>query len=497
MCFYRYTDTMEYRDIILICIFAIIVFFIIYNNTQEQFVPVEALTEYKYCKQNIELFKKVVDFLERNNITYWAIGGTLLGAIRDKGMIPWDDDNDIVVPKDQIPLIESKLDELTKLGIGWCPIFFGHKFYDLNGTNNGYEYNYPFVDVFIVIKENEYYIYESVKARSIWPKEYFIEQEIFPLKKIKYEYYEISCMNDPIPFLDRSYDGWQIKGIKTYDHLLEKHVNKIEFPIEYDRYKKPYLFIYWDNVTGLTTPPLIELCYLTVVKNCSESFDIVKLNKDNILNFLPELSEYSKYIEKLQIAHKVDLYRIMLLYKYGGLYIDADTIILQDPIEIMSKLDRYDYVAFGCTGDKCKNGYGKPSNGILASRPNTYLFGKILMDILNKIKTVDVNDLSDKYKFNYFQLGKLIIWDAIKNTDEYEYYHYDNAFDGTRDKYGNWVTTQIIFSNTPIEYSNEDGMLFFTLYNSEIGADIKKLSKDELLSANWNVSKFLKHGLSL
>jgi phosphorylcholine metabolism protein LicD len=488
---------MEYRDIILICMFLTLVFFIIYNNTYEQFVPVEALTEYKYCKQNIELLKKVVDFMERYNIAYWSIGGTLLGAIRDKGFIPWDGDSDIAVPKDQIPLIESRLDELKELGIGWCPIFFGYKFYDLNGKTTGQEYLYPFVDVFIVVKNGDNYIYESEKARMIWPKEYFIDKEIFPLKKIKYEYYQISSMKDPIPFLDRSYDGWRIKGVKTYDHVFEKKINTIEFPIEYDVYKKPYLWIYWDNINGLATPPLVELCYLTVLKNCSKSFDIVKLNKDNILNFLPELAEYSKYIDKLKIAHKVDLYRIMLLFKYSGLYIDADTIVLQDPIEIMRKLDRYDYIGFGCSGNKCKNGYKKPSNGIMAARANTYLFGKILTNILSKIKTIDLNNTNKEYKFDYFDLGKHIIWDAISSTDEYEYYHYSNRFDGTRDRHGNWVTTQIIFSNTPIKYDNEDEMLFFTLYNSEISADIKKLSKDELLSSNWNVSLFLKRGLSL
>lgn len=47
----------------------------------------------------IEILQKIHDFCVNRGIRYSLGGGTLLGAVRHKGYIPWDDDIDIMLPR--------------------------------------------------------------------------------------------------------------------------------------------------------------------------------------------------------------------------------------------------------------------------------------------------------------------------------------------------------------------------------------------------------------
>lgn len=55
----------------------------------------------------LNLLKEITSFCDENNLKYALDSGTLIGALRHKGFIPWDDDIDIAMPyPDYIKLIE-------------------------------------------------------------------------------------------------------------------------------------------------------------------------------------------------------------------------------------------------------------------------------------------------------------------------------------------------------------------------------------------------------
>ena len=60
---------------------------------------------------DLNIVKEFVQICEKHGLVYYMLGGTMLGAVRHKGFIPWDDDIDLGMPRDDYERFLEVADE--------------------------------------------------------------------------------------------------------------------------------------------------------------------------------------------------------------------------------------------------------------------------------------------------------------------------------------------------------------------------------------------------
>ena len=80
-----------------------------------------------------ELLYSLDDFCQQHNIRYFLAHGTLLGAIRHHGIIPWDDDADVMMERDEYERFKKRIVKRPPAG---------YKAYCIESTKH---YYYPFI----------------------------------------------------------------------------------------------------------------------------------------------------------------------------------------------------------------------------------------------------------------------------------------------------------------------------------------------------------------
>lgn len=78
----------------------------IYNRYSEEFLGINKEVNRKMTnieklhEVDLNIVKEVIHICDEEELTYYMSGGTLLGAVRHCGFIPWDDDIDLAMPRD-------------------------------------------------------------------------------------------------------------------------------------------------------------------------------------------------------------------------------------------------------------------------------------------------------------------------------------------------------------------------------------------------------------
>jgi phosphorylcholine metabolism protein LicD len=67
--------------------------------------------------QSAEYLLKVKEIFDKHGIRFWLVGGTLLGAVREGGFIPWDKDIDLAIYEEDAPRLLAPIREMEEFGL--------------------------------------------------------------------------------------------------------------------------------------------------------------------------------------------------------------------------------------------------------------------------------------------------------------------------------------------------------------------------------------------
>jgi hypothetical protein len=139
-------------------------------------------------------FRRVCDALE---IRCWASGGTLLGWVRHRGFIPWDDDIDLHLHRDDLATLRGAQGQAllrqAGLALAWMPAYRQEILKIMRPQHRAGELrHYPFLDVLAVdTVEGELGTcgssLEERRCGRLLQRERWREDDIFPLREETFE----------------------------------------------------------------------------------------------------------------------------------------------------------------------------------------------------------------------------------------------------------------------------------------------------------------------
>lgn len=266
--------------------------------------------------------------------------------------------------------------------------------------------------------------------------------------------------------------------------------------------KNNLIWMYWDKGVD-KAPPLIRASINSVVRKSQCKVNIVDAQSARL--FVRDIEPY--IFEALRPAHQADIFRIAALEQYGGMYLDADTIVVEDLRSLFSLLSQYSIVGADWKPALHPGTIVEFAVGIIGPvRPRHPLITAIRKEQKRRLSQKrDVllrapwrcTQLNEKYCFSWEELLNDITVELTRDGIRNSY-----IFSGAETWYAYVGSPEMEAGNgrhlyRPLE---KDELLLksplYTYSHSLAPPGICERSLEELYELNWILSVLLKKGLS-
>jgi hypothetical protein len=243
-----------------------------------------------------------------------------------------------------------------------------------------------------------------------------------------------------------------------------------------------YIFTFWEPSSSL--PGYIKLCIKTWKKYLPNDYKIIVLDYHNLRNYLNvQLIDKILY-KQMTLPIQADAIRVAILQKYGGIWMDSDTIITNS--QCLNLFNGSDLIMFG--NSKNKN----PNIGFIYASKNSTILKAWMDSIIENIRIYKFRMfLKVIFPIKYFikSFNELLTWNYLGNgilnkllekapKKSFKFIQREEAY----------VLPEIFFHKGPL-FKNYH-KLYFT--NRDPGPLLKKCKGILMLHNSWTPKKYKK-----
>lgn len=269
-----------------------------------------------HLKMLYKLANDTARFLEKHNIIYFIDGGTLLGALRHKAQIPWDDDLDFGIFPDGLKTLLQLLkpgNELEQKGYRveyhlnslmvkiFIPGQWSNRSLKTIGTPTLDLFTYDIFNIPTIRsiptrkkskKRKVKWILSKYKPyRDKWPGAKHLYKDMFPIKQYQYGPIKLAGPRNGTPYCDRLYPNWSQEAvIELRDAPTSEQIN-----IKSDTLTLPMADL-WDLKITITSEEL-------------ESFEIPMPQPRDPLGLLKHMEKILNDDKKTHVNKLMELYK--------------------------------------------------------------------------------------------------------------------------------------------------------------------------------------------